>query len=136
MVIEPRVARAISSISLRTSRKAWSSGVASAAPVSVLDGAQVFEQLGHVQQRCSPCIAGELISATRAANRADQAGTAHDVHDLRQMVTGDAVFLADFGDGKLTAFARGQFQNREDGKPGRNLQPHDIAIRMPLQSKS
>jgi hypothetical protein len=52
------------------------------------------------------------------------------------VVTGDAVLLADVRDGKLTTFARGQFQNREDGKPGRNLQPHDITIRMPLQSKS
>jgi hypothetical protein len=77
-----------------------------------------------------------LISATRAAHRAHEAGTAHDVHDLRQVVTGDAVLLADVRDGKLTAFARGQFQNREDGKPGRNLQLHDVAIRMPLRSKS
>jgi hypothetical protein len=102
----------------------------------LLNGAQILKQLGHIQQRRSPCIAGKLISATGAANRADEAGTAHDVHDLRQMVTGDAVLIANFCDGKLAAFARGQFENREDGQPGRNLQSHNIVIRVPLQSKS
>src|ERR1039457_6529993 len=104
-------------------------------PGVLLNGVQVFEQLDHVQQRCTPSIAGELITATRATNRADPAGTAHDMHDFRQVVAGDAVLLAKFGDGKPTAFARGEFQNREDGKPGRNLQPHDIAIRMSLSGK-
>ena len=33
-------------------------------------------------------------------------GTTHDMHYLRQVMTGDAVLLANFGDGELTAFAR------------------------------
>jgi hypothetical protein len=99
-------------------------------PSVLLDGVQVLEQLDYIQQRCSPYIAGELVSTSRATNRTDEASSAHDVHYLRQVVTGNTVLPADLGDGKLTAFARGEFENREDGKPGRNLQPHDIAIRM------
>jgi hypothetical protein len=48
-----------------------------------------------------------LISATRSSNRTDEAGAAHDIHDLRKMMIGDIVLLANFGDRKLTAFARG-----------------------------
>ena len=105
-------------------------------PSVPLNGVQVFEQLDHVKQRCTPSIAGELITATRATNRTDQAGAAHDMHDFRQVVAGDAILLANFGDGKPTAFARGQFQNREDGKPGRNLKSHDIAIGILLPLRS
>ena len=78
----------------------------------MLDGAQFLEQLRHVEQRRAPRIAGELIAAARPAHRAHQAGATHDVHDLGQMVTGNTVFLADLGDGKLAALARGEFEQR------------------------
>ena len=123
-VIEPSVARAMSSISLSTCRKARPSAL-HRQPRLRLGGAWLFEQLDHVEQRRAPRIAGELIAAAGAAHRAHQPGAAHHVHDLGQVVTGDAVFLADVGDRQLLALARGQFEHREDGKLGRYLQSHD-----------
>src|SRR5579872_2693430 len=85
---------------------------------TLLRGAQVFEQLDQIQERRPPRVTDKLIPAAYATDRANETGPAHDVHNLRQVMIGDAVFCTNLGDGKLLALARGQFQNREYGKPG------------------
>jgi len=69
-------------------------------------------------------IAGELVAATGAPNRAYEAGPTKYVHHLRQMVIGDAVFCADLGDRKLPVGMFDELEHREYGQLGRDLEPH------------
>lgn len=64
-------------------------------------GPEILEQLDDVEQRGSARIAAELISAAGATDRPNERGPAEHVHDLGEMMIGNAVFGPDLAHRQL-----------------------------------
>lgn len=90
----------------------------------------IFKQHDHVQKRRALGVATEDVTATDTADRTDQPGPTECMHDLGQMMGGDAVFFADFVHGYLPGRIFGQFYQGVNCQTAGNLQIQYPSLRI------